>query len=108
MVEGGRDLATGAALGIITEDAQHYSRLVTVNLVLAGPANDRPVAVRQPASALALRELASESAARLRCKVREVQCANQAPDTDRNLARATVVDGDKFTATETQHFPDLG
>src|SRR5882672_10832745 len=27
MVEGGRDLATGAALGIITEDAQHYSRL---------------------------------------------------------------------------------
>ena len=87
MVEGGRDLATGAALGIITEDAQHYSRLVTVNLVLAGPANDRPVAVRQPASALALRELASESAARLRCKVREVQRANQAPDADRNRRR---------------------
>ncbi len=27
---------------------------------------------------------------------------------DRNLARAPVVDSDKFTATEAQHLPNLG
>jgi hypothetical protein len=46
--------------------------------------------------------------ARLRCEVREVECADQAADANRDLARAPVVDGHKFTAAEAQHFPNLG
>ena len=64
-VEGGRDVAAGVASGIVAEDAQHHRRLVAVDLVIAGPAGDRPIAVGQAADALPLCELAGKSAARL-------------------------------------------
>ena len=96
------------ASGMVAEDAQHHRRLVAVDLVLAGPADDRPIAVGQAAGALPLCELAGKSAARLRCEVREVERADQAADANRDLARAPVVDGHKLTAAEAQHFPNLG